>query len=209
MPLKFSFGICFLLLMGCASHKSGPPHIFYLHGLIIETQGINAVSEKFGRYEYRAILDSLAAGGAVVLSEVRTADTDFDAYCEKISRQVDSLITRGVAAEDICIIGASKGGMMAMQISHINKNPVKYVLLGANSGNTEQSFKWALHGEIIGIYETSDDIADRDYSYWIERSPDAVRFEQLELHTGLGHGFLYRPLEEWLIPARKWIQGEF
>jgi hypothetical protein len=97
---------------------------------------------------------------------------------------------------------------MAMQVAHINENPIKYVLLGANSSNTEQLFEWSLHGSILGIYESSDDIADRDYSYWMRRSPEAEQFEQLELQTGLGHGFLYRPITEWLVPAKKWINGE-
>ena len=94
---------------------------------------------------------------------------------------------------------------MAMQISHQNRHPVNYILLGASNAHTEQTYHWSLHGNILGIYESSDDIADRDYTHWIERSPEAERFEQLELHTGLGHGLLYRPLDAWWQPSKKWM----
>jgi hypothetical protein len=48
-------------------------------------------------------------------------------------------------------------------------------------------------------------VAGKDYSYWIGRSTEALEFEQLEINTGLGHGFLYRPVTAWLGPAKEWI----
>ncbi|TFG75086.1 MAG: hypothetical protein E4H26_06700 [Flavobacteriales bacterium] len=180
-------------------------HVFYLHGMIVEVQGENAVSDVFGPYKYRDIIDSLNAAGYEVHSEVRTTSTDFNAFCEKVSKEIDQLIGDGVPPGAITVIGASKGAMMAMQISNNNRHPVNYVLLGANSDRTEQSFDWKLHGRILGIYEKSDTVAGKDYSYWIGRSTKALEFEQLEINTGLGHGFLYRPVKAWLEPAKEWI----
>ena len=196
-----------LLSASLAGQDTRPvKHVFYLHGMIIEVQGVNAVSDVFGPYKYSGIVDSLNAAGYQVHSEVRTAKTDFNAFCQKVSREIDQLILDGVSPRAITVIGASKGAMMAMQISGLNKHPVNYVLLGANSDSTEQRFDWELHGHILGIYEKSDTVAGKDYSYWINRSPEAKEFEQLEINTGLGHGFLYRPIKEWLGPAKEWIE---
>lgn len=205
MFYRLIFGVSLISLLACAQNKTGTKHIFYLHGMIVETQGIHAVSDVFGPYEYTQIVDSLRATGAEVYSEVRTEDTDFDEFCNKVSSQIDQLISQGVPPEAITVIGASKGGMMAMTISSINKNPINYVLLGASSSYAQGAFNWSLHGNILGIYEASDTVADKDYEYWITRSPEARRFEQLQLHTGLSHGFLYRPIPEWLEPAKKWM----
>ena len=180
-------------------------HVFYLHGMIIEVQGVHAVSDVFGPYKYNDIIAALEATGYSVHSEVRTTKTNFNDFCENISQQITHLINEGVRPQDISVIGASKGAMMAMQISDINEHPVNYILLGANSDRTENTFNWNLHGRILGIYEQSDTVAGKDYSYWIDRSSEAKEFQQLKINTGLGHGFLYRPIKEWLGPAKDWM----
>jgi hypothetical protein len=180
-------------------------HIFYLHGMIIEIQGIHAVSPQFGPYEYTAIVDSLKATGAEVHAEVRTEATDFFEFGKKISKEIDGLIAKGVDPSDITVIGASKGGMIAMYISDLNTNKVNYVLLGSSSDYTRQTFDWNLHGNILGIYEKSDAVAGNSYQYWIDKSTNAGKFEQLQINTGLGHGFLYTPNSAWLDPAREWM----
>jgi len=45
-------------------------YLFHLHGRIVQEQGREAVSPKYGRYEYDAILARLAEAGLVILSEV-------------------------------------------------------------------------------------------------------------------------------------------
>ncbi|WP_297795731.1 hypothetical protein [uncultured Eudoraea sp.] len=179
-------------------------HIFYLHGMIIEVQGINAVSDQFGPYEYNAIIDSLKATGAEVHAEVRTEETDFFEFGKKISKEIDGLISKGVAPSDITVIGASKGGMIAMYISDMNPHKINYVLLGSDSPYTRKTFDFNLHGTILGIYERSDNIAPDNYQYWIDKSTNAGKFEQLRINTGLGHGFLYTPNKAWLLPATEW-----
>lgn len=194
--------IATIFILGCKSGNPQDRHVFYLHGMIIETQGIHAVSEEFGAYEYGQILDSLQATGAIVHSEVRTNSTDFDAFCVKVSGQIDSLVHTGTNPAHITVIGASKGGMMAMNISHLNSQPVNYILLGAASPYSETTFSFPLNGHILGIYESSDIIAPNNYDFWAEMSAQAESFEQLQLNTGLGHGFFYRPIAEWLEPAK-------
>lgn len=195
----------FILLIACSEKQESMKHIFYLHGMIIEVQGINAVSDQFGPYEYTSIVDSLKATGAQVHAEVRTDKTDFFEFGKKISKQIDELIAKGVSPSDITVIGASKGGMIAMYISDSNTNNVNYVLLGSSSDYSQKTFDFNLHGNILGIYEKSDEVAGKDYKYWIKKSTNAKSFEELQINTGLGHGFLYTPNKAWLLPATEWI----
>lgn len=207
--ISFLFVLCVLLSLNACSSNTPvtQKHVFYLHGRIIELQGINAVSPDFGPYRYTEIIDSLSSAHTTVYHTVRSAGVDFSSFCERISKSIDSLLEQGVLPEQITVIGASKGAVMAMQISHLNPAPIQYVLLGANNANLESEQDWTLHGHILGIYESSDQLAGRNYDHWIKQSADALTFEQLEISTGLGHGFLYRPYDAWLKPARKWIQN--
>ncbi len=205
MNLLYKLSIL-ILLISCSQKKESMKHIFYLHGMIIEVQGIHAVSPQFGAYKYTAIVDSLKATGADVHAEVRTEKTDFYEFGKKISKEIDELIAKGVAPSDITVIGASKGGMIAMYISDMNINKVNYVLLGSSSDYTRKTFDWNLHGNILGIYEKSDTVAGNSYQYWIDKSSNAASFEQLQINTGLGHGFLYTPNKAWLDPAREMIK---
>lgn len=198
----------FVILFFTSLHMSGQTnkkHIFYLHGMIIEIQGVNAVSETFGEYRYNDIIESLKNTGATVHHEVRTQQTDFNTFCKKTSSQIDSLITNHVNPKDITVIGASKGAIMTMTISSLNKNPINYILLGANSDRLEKQGNYNLHGCILGIYEKSDTIAGKNYQFWIDKSTEVEEFKQLEINTGLSHGFLYRPYDEWLKPAKAWM----
>ena len=145
-----------LLSVSCRSNQQDMKHIFYLHGRIIELQGINAVSEQFGKYEYLKIIEALKDPDVIVHSEIRTQDTDFNKFSNKVSSQIDSLISKGTKSKNITVIGASKGAVMAMNISNMNKNPINYILLGANSDNLEKTYDWNLHRRILGIYEKSD-----------------------------------------------------
>ena len=194
-----------ILLISCSQKKESMKHIFYLHGMIIEVQGIDAVSPQFGPYEYTTIVDSLKATGAEVHAEVRTEKTDFNEFGKKISKEIDDLIAKGVSPSDITVIGASKGGMIAMYISDMNINKVNYVLLGSSSDYSRKNFDLNLHGNILGIYEKSDAVAGNSYQYWIDKSTNATSFEQLQINTGLGHGFLYTPNKAWLNPVKEWI----
>jgi len=34
-------------------------------------------------------------------------------------------------------------------------------------------------------------------------------FKEIELNTGMGHGFFFKPLKEWIKPAVKWANGNY
>jgi hypothetical protein len=34
-------------------------------------------------------------------------------------------------------------------------------------------------------------------------------YKEIELNTGLKHGYIYKPLPEWMNPAIKWAKGNY
>ncbi|MFV8358100.1 hypothetical protein ACNQGB_18190 [Flavobacterium sp. XS1P32] len=180
-------------------------HIFYIHGRIIEIHGRNAYSEDFGKYEFDSIVSAIKVEKSVVQYEIRNENVDPKEYAIHVSKQIDSLIKNGVKPIDITIVGASKGAIIASNISSFNTNPINYVLLAGNNEYQETNNDWKFHGQVLCIYDLSDGIAGKNYNYWKNRENFTTKFEQLEIQTNLGHGFLYKPLSVWTEPAKKWI----
>lgn len=202
-----------ILLISIYQFGSGPKnnpqdkgkHIFYIHGRIIEIQGRNAYSEDFGKYEFDSIVSAIKVNKSIVHYEIRTTNVDPKEYAIHVSKKIDSLINNGVKPIDITIVGASKGAIIASNISSLNTNPINYVLLAGNNDYQETNNDWKFHGQVLCIYDLSDGIAGKNYSYWKIRENYTTKFEQLEIQTNLGHGFLYKPLSVWTEPAKKWI----
>lgn len=94
-------------------------YVFYLHGRIVEVQGAKAYSKQFGNYEYNNILEALRDKNVIVISEIRPSDTKVIPYAKKIRSQIDSLLNKGISSNNITVIGASKGSMIAMQVSSL------------------------------------------------------------------------------------------
>lgn len=188
-----------------SSEENSKKHIFYIHGRIIEQQGINAFSEKFGKYEFDSIISALKVENSVVHYEIRKNNVDARIYAKQVAEQIDSLVDSGVKPTDITIVGASKGAIITANISDINKHPINYVLLAGNNEYQEKNNNWKFHGQVLCIYDASDGIAGKNYNYWKEKENYTSKFEQLELKTNLGHGFLYKPLSVWVEPAKNWI----
>lgn len=207
--LYLVFGVFFTLLLGCATNaQNNKKYIYYLHGRIIEIQGKNAISEEYGKYEFDSIVTALSDSDHIVIAEVRTENVDYIDYANKVSKEIDSLITTGIQPTNITVIGASKGAIIASHISNKNLNPVNYVLLAGNNEYQEKNNEWKFHGQVLCFYDLSDTIAGGNYDYWINRENYTNKFEQIELKTHLGHGFLYKPLKEWIEPTRKWILNQ-
>lgn len=194
-----------ILFISCGEKENSTKHIFYIHGRIIEQQGLNANSEQFGRYEFENIVSALKVKNSIVHYEIRKENVDVRIYANKISTQIDSLIKLGIKPLDITVIGASKGAIIASNVSDINKSPVNYIFLAGNNEYQEDNNDWKFRGQVLCIYDISDDIAGRNYDYWKKKENYTTKFEQLELKTNMGHGFLYKPLQDWIKPVRKWI----
>jgi dienelactone hydrolase len=195
--------------MACQKNvQSQKKYIYYLHGRIIEMQGKDAVSEDYGSYEFDNIFKALSDKEHIVIAEIRTKNVDYLEYAKKVSKEIDSLVKLGVVPKDITVVGASKGAIIASTISNINPNPINYVFLAGNNKYQEENNDWKFHGQVLCIYDKSDSIAGGNYDYWKNKENYTTKFEQIELNTNLGHGFLYKPLDIWIEPTRKWIENQ-
>lgn len=64
-------------------------------------------------------------------------------------------------------------------------------------------------GNILTIYEKSDPFGVSALERKNTSSCPIKHFQEIELNTGLGHGFLFKPLEEWIAPTIKWAHGHY
>lgn len=202
-----------LLSLAPALMRGQQRYIFYLHGKIVEDQGPNAVDtiRGFGAYKYEDILDVFKKEKFTVISEVRAPNTDIRLYAEKVSRQVDSLMRRGVKPDHITVVGASKGAIIAMLVSSIVKDKdLNFVFLaGCNASAGAQFPELQFCGNILSVYEESDEIANSCRGIRSLSQEVISHYKEIMLHTGLRHGFLYRPLKEWVKPALAWAGGHY
>ncbi|CAN5795122.1 hypothetical protein BH20ACI3_BH20ACI3_06120 [soil metagenome] len=173
-------------------------YLFYLHGRIIENQGVKAVSPRFGAYEYEAILQTFVDNGFIVISEPRPNGTDVQQYAAKVVRQIYSLLEAGVAPQKITVVGASKGGSIAAATSaQLRNRDVTFVLLAA-CGNSH------LYGNILSVWDYRDDTGAATCKRSFAQAAGVNRHKEVEVRLGLGHGILYRPLKEWVDLVIEW-----
>ena len=205
----------FLLLIaalaGCStpserSDGTQPHYFYYLHGRIVEEQGPRGVSPVHGAYDYPGIIAALEAEGLEVVSEVRARDTDVSAYADRLVADIRRRLEGGIAPSRITVAGASKGSVIAALVStRLGVDGVRYVLLANCNDWLIRTHDPRLSGDVLSIYETSDDIGGTCVPL-IERSSRVRRFEEVRLETGLGHGIVYRPLQQWVAPAVRWAK---
>ena len=199
-----------LSLTACAT-ASAPPenprYLYYMHGKIIEDSGPEGVSPRFGPYDYAGIIRAFERAGLSVVSEVRPKGTDVSSYAEKVVSDVRSKLAAGVPASSITIVGASKGSVIAMLVSsRLRNDEIRYVFLANCNDWMERTFAPRFTGEVLSIYDASDDIGQSCRPI-AQRSPALKRFEEMRLETGLGHGVVYRPLAVWINPATRWAKS--
>lgn len=191
----------------------GQHYLFYLHGKIVEDQGANAVDtiNGFGAYQYEDILDAFRKANFTVFSEVRQKNTDPSNYAHKIVNQIDSLMSEGVQPNNITVIGASKGAVISMFISSYLKNKnVNFVFIaGCNNDILEHFPEIQFCGNILSLYEKTDDIGRSCLNFKQSSNQSIPHYKEIELNTGLKHGFLYKPLPQWMEPAIKWANKNY
>lgn len=184
-------------------------YLFYLHGKIIEDQGIPAVSLDYGEYEYKAILEKLSSYGFVVISEPRVKNTDSMEYAKKITEQVSALLKAGVPAKNITIVGASKGAGITIFVSHLLENEeINYVIMAICNPATVEELKQnkiLLYGNVLSIYDSADTLAGSCQELFsFSEGKGISKHEEVILNVGTGHGILYKPMDEWITPVIQW-----
>ena len=174
-------------------------YLFYLHGKIIEDQGIPAVSPDYGEYEYKAILEKLSSYGFFVISEQRVKNTDSMEYAKRITEQVTALLKAGVPAKNITIVGASKGAGITIFVSHLLENEeINYVIMAICDPATVEELKQneiSLYGNVLSIYDFTDELAGSCQELFsFSEGKGISKYNEIILNVGTGHGILYQTI---------------
>ena len=202
--------LSFLPFATNAQNSTQKKYVFFLHNKFLEGHSLNESHPKYGAAAYKVILEKLQSTNSVILSEKRKLDTDPKMYAKKVILKIDSLHNAGVPYDHISIVGTSQGGYIAQYISYYAKNTdLKFVFIGSSfkndSMNEDRNFR--LYGKILSINEKTDvgaELLSRQLRF---KNSDLNSFKEITLNTGLEHGFLFRALDEWIIPAKAWINS--
>ena len=193
---------------------AGAKYLFYLHGRIVETGGLRPQHPRHGFYEYEEILRTLSARAFTIISEPRPADTEHFEYAREVVGQIGRLLAAGVPARNVTVVGASKGGAIAVFVSTLLRNrDVSFVVLaGCSGGGPYLRHKVDLHGRVLSIYDTTDEFGGpggRGLSCekFYRQSTGLRQSGVIEIRLGVGHGLLYKPFKEWIDPAVEWANG--
>ena len=187
-----------------SSPDASEKYVFYLHGSAEESDGDNE--------KYQAAVDAISSNVDNVITEVR-GDTDPNSYAEKIKKQVNALMSKGVPAKNITVSGFSKGSIISLAASGAINNPnVNYVLLAGCSEYLNDKYNVdpkKAAGRIFSIYDSGD---EKFESCEGTIKPSAkVKFEEIDLDSGKGHKIFRIPkdkfIEQWRDPMTDWINN--
>jgi hypothetical protein len=202
-----TLGLC-LVASPWAMRAPTPPahHLIYLHGRIVQVeQSARPRHPQFGYYELEKILDAFRSRGFVVSGEIRPRSASVSDSADRVAAQVRRLLESGVPADHITVVGASMGASIAFLASARLQNPdVRFCVLGAClSGNASGLLAdegKSPSGQILSIREASDDSTAGCPPWKDDPRFPGLAGREMVLQTGMGHGFLYRPLPEWVNP---------
>ncbi|MEM7082707.1 MAG: subclass B3 metallo-beta-lactamase [Pseudomonadota bacterium] len=189
--------------------SSNTDYLFYLHGKIIEDQGLAAVSPMLGEYQYVSILQTLAAHGFDVISRARPQGADVEIEANRIAEQVRTLMRQGVPASRITIAGASKGAFIAARVSSLlDDSTVNIVLLAGCSADAmaiAEQHAITLSGRVLAVYDVADRWAG-SCAPLVQSSTRVSEFQELRVQDGTGHGLIYTPSPSWVEPLVSFVR---
>jgi len=202
-----------ILSSSLAASASEPAarHLIYLHGRIVqEQQSARPKHPDFGYYELDQIVETFEKRGFSVTDGIRPKAATLDESAAKVVDQVRTLLASGVPASRIAVVGGSMGAAIALRASLRLQNPaVSFSVLGACMSQSVpqllSEYGQRPAGRILAIREKSDETSE-PCPPWSDdaRSRTTLSVRELVLETGLRHGFLYRPLPEWVEPVVEW-----
>lgn len=185
-------------------------YLIYLHGEIVETQGKNAVSKRYGVYRYDDLVKYFEDRGLTVIEEVR-GPVNPNRYADRVAGEVRGLMARGVPAANITVAGFSKGGYIALlAASSLNLPDARFVVLaGCGRGRTATPYQQFLKhkrgarlaGRLLSVYAAGDLEAGSCAQACGQHQGPGLRFNELPLRSNRGHGLFYVPLPQWAEPV--------
>jgi len=196
-----------------ANDSRGNAHVIYLHGRIVqEEQNPRPRSEQFGYYEMNRILEEFRSRGFLVESEIRPRTASVSESANRALARVRQLVASGVPAGRVMVVGASMGGGIALLASARLQSPeARFAVLGVCLSKNVRALVAeegkAPRGRVLSIRESSDEVTEPCPPWEASGfSRPGLVVREIVLHTGLRHGFLYRPMPEWVNPVAAWAR---
>lgn len=219
MYLKYAFGKIILLVFGilfcttffaCKS-ENDDRFIFFLHNRFLEEHQLQDLHPEYGRTQYIEIIDEFKKSGLQVISEKRHGNVNVRDYAINVVAQIDSLTKQGVEPKNITVVGTSKGGYIAQYVSTLaNNSELNFVFIASFRDSDIQNIPEINYsGNILTIYEKSDPYGVSALQRAKTSTCKIKHFKELELNTGMGHGFLFKPLKAWMEPTINWAYGNY
>ncbi|QLC65199.1 alpha/beta hydrolase [Flavobacterium sp. LPB0248] len=214
---KFFLTFIFSFLLNLNSHSQEKPagkdqrYIFFFHNKFVQENDLNAAHPEYGKAEYNEILESFRKDNFIVFSEKRKKNTNSAEYAQKMAKQIKSLIKKGVPSNHITVIGTSQGGYIAQYVStYLSNTDLNFVFIGCFRDIDIQEIpdlNWC--GNILTIYEKSDIYGVSAIKRKETSKCKIEHFKEIELNTGLKHGFLFKAADNWIAPSKKWANGNY
>jgi len=88
--------------------------------------------------------------------------------------------------------------------TYLENRRLNFVLIAACSADEGFLKLVNLHGNVLSIYEKTD-LAQSCQNYRAGAT-GINEWKEVEVNTGLKHGFLYRPMKEWVEPTMAWAK---
>lgn len=211
MKVNLLIGLLFFSTLLAYAKETDDRFIFFLHNRFLEEHELHELHPEFGRTEYNEIINVFEKNGFNVISEIRNENVNARDYATGIVSQINRLIKKGVAPEKITIIGTSKGGYIAQYVSTLANNPsLNFVFIASFMDSDIENIPEINYcGNILTIYETSDPFGVSAIERKNMSTCEITYFQEIELRTGMGHGFLFKPLDAWIEPTIHWAKGRY
>ena len=197
-----------LLLFGniCAAKR----HIIFLHNKFLETHTINESHPKYGKVQLNEIKQKFKQAGFAILVNKRNRATKSDSAINQVIHQIDS-IHKINTKDTITVIGTSKGGYLAQMVASKLKNPqINFVFIGCfQESDIKEYPNINFCGNILTIFEKTDPFGVSAIKRRQTSQLPIPNFKEVELNTGLNHGFLFRALDTWINPCIKWANNDY
>src|SRR6185369_14320994 len=136
----------------------------------------------------------------VVVSEERPRGTDPEQYARIVQGQAAGLLADGVPPQNITIVGASKGAVIAMLASTLLRNrDMNFVLMSNCNDWVREHYRIDLYGNVLSLYDVKGQFGCISGPIF-SQSKGLYRRREVELKLGIGHAVLYFLFKERIAP---------
>ena len=179
-------------------------YVIYSHGMIVEGNDPKPISPKYGQYDFPAVKQALFSGGGFNLIAYQRPKSLDDTYADTLKSWVRRLLDAGVKPSRITLVGFSRGAQLtALASSDLASVGINTALLAiCEDGDVSQASGLMLGGNLLSIYETSDELGPCGK---LAARSRLKSFTEVSISTGKKHGAFFQPLPQWIRPLKVWI----